>query len=74
MGDMKNAYKISVRKPDGKRPLQRPNCRWKNIKVDPKQDMMLQTRFILVQGAVADSVNMVLNFWVPSKEGNFFTS
>jgi hypothetical protein len=27
MGEIKNAYKILVEKPDGKRPLERPRCR-----------------------------------------------
>jgi hypothetical protein len=28
MNEMRNAYKISVGKPEGKRPLRRPRCRW----------------------------------------------
>jgi hypothetical protein len=32
---MRNAYKILVRKPEGKRPLGRPRLRWEdNIEVD----------------------------------------
>jgi hypothetical protein len=27
---MINAYKILVRKPEGKRPLKRPRCRWED--------------------------------------------
>jgi hypothetical protein len=35
MGEMKSAYKILVRKPEGKRPLRRPTYRWKdNIRTD----------------------------------------
>jgi hypothetical protein len=35
MGQMKNAYKILVRKPEGKRPLGRPRHTWDdNIKID----------------------------------------
>jgi hypothetical protein len=30
MGEMKNAYNILVVKFEGKRPLGRPRCRWKN--------------------------------------------
>jgi hypothetical protein len=34
-GKVSNAYKILVRKPEGKRPLGRPRSRWKdNIRVD----------------------------------------
>jgi hypothetical protein len=37
MGNMRNAYKTLVRKPDGKRPLRRPNHRWKDIRVDLRE-------------------------------------
>jgi hypothetical protein len=33
-GEMMNAYRILVGKPEGKRPLGRPRCRWEdNIKM-----------------------------------------
>jgi hypothetical protein len=28
MGEMRNAYDIFIRKPEGKRPCRRPRCRW----------------------------------------------
>jgi hypothetical protein len=35
MGKKRNVYKLLVRKPDGKRPLGRPKCKWiDNIKMD----------------------------------------
>jgi hypothetical protein len=35
MGATRNAYRILVGKPEGKRPLGRPRCRWvDNIKMD----------------------------------------
>jgi hypothetical protein len=38
MGDMRNAYKILVVKPDGKRPLRRSRRRWEeNIKIGLKK-------------------------------------
>jgi hypothetical protein len=34
-GEKRNAYKVLVGKPEGKRPLGRPRCRWvNNIKMD----------------------------------------
>jgi hypothetical protein len=34
-GEKRNAYRIFVGKPEGKRPLGRPRCRWlDNIKTD----------------------------------------
>jgi hypothetical protein len=34
-GEERNAYRILVGKPQGKRPLGRPRCRWEdNIKID----------------------------------------
>jgi hypothetical protein len=34
-GEQRNIYRILVGKPDGKRPLRRPRCRWHdNIKMD----------------------------------------
>jgi hypothetical protein len=35
MGEKRNAYRLLVGKPEGKRPLGRPRCRWvDNIKID----------------------------------------
>jgi hypothetical protein len=41
MGESRNAYRILVGKPEGRRPLGRPRCRWvDNIKMDLKRDRM----------------------------------
>jgi hypothetical protein len=38
MGDKRNAYRLLVGKPEGKRPLRRPRCRWMyNIKMDLRE-------------------------------------
>jgi hypothetical protein len=38
MGEMRNAYKILVGKPEEKRPLRRPGLRWEdNIKMGLKE-------------------------------------
>jgi hypothetical protein len=35
MGVMRNAYTLLIGKPEGKRPLRRPRCRWgDNIRMD----------------------------------------
>jgi hypothetical protein len=38
MGETRNAYRMLVGKPEGKRPLGRPRCRWvENIKIDLRE-------------------------------------
>ena len=38
MEEWRGVHKVLVRKPEGKRPLGRPGCRWeKNIKMDHKE-------------------------------------
>jgi hypothetical protein len=34
MGIKNNAYRILVGKPEGKRTLGRPRCRWEDVKMD----------------------------------------
>jgi hypothetical protein len=35
MGEKRNVYRLLVGKPEGRRPLGRPRCRWRdNIKMD----------------------------------------
>jgi len=34
MGEWRGVYRVLVGKPEGKRPLGRPRCRWEDIKMD----------------------------------------
>jgi len=33
IGELRNSYKVLVRKSEGKRPLRRPGCRWETYPV-----------------------------------------
>jgi hypothetical protein len=64
-----NAYKILVGKPEGKRPLGRPRCRWvDNIKMDLREIGWGGMDWIdLAQDRDRwrALVNTVINLWVP---------
>jgi hypothetical protein len=58
MIEMRNGYKILVEKPEGKRTLGRPGCRWEdNIKIDLKEIGCEDVNWIiwLRQGTMAGS-------------------
>jgi hypothetical protein len=69
MGEKRNACRILVGKPEGKRPLGRPRCRCvANIKMDLREIGWGSTDWI----ALAEDkdqwralVNTVMNLWVP---------
>jgi hypothetical protein len=47
MGEKRNAYRILVEKPEIKRPLGRPICRWMdNIKMNVRWDVVVWTGLI----------------------------
>jgi hypothetical protein len=69
MGEKIKAYRLLVGKPEGKRPLGRPRCRWvDNIKIDLVDTGLGEFDGI---GLIQDKyswralVNLVMNLWVP---------
>jgi hypothetical protein len=75
---MLNAYKILVRKPEGKRPLRRPMHRWEdNIRMGLREiEWEGVDRMHLVQdrGQWWALVNTAKNIWVPVGARNLLTS
>jgi hypothetical protein len=44
IGEKRNAYRILVGKPEGKKPVGRPRCRWvDNIKMNLREDGLVWT-------------------------------
>jgi hypothetical protein len=69
MGEKRNAYRVLVGKPEGKRPLGRPRRRWvDNIRLDVGEVGWGNVDWI---GLAQDRnwwralVNSVINLWVP---------
>jgi hypothetical protein len=78
MGEGRGVHRILVRKPEGKRPLGRPRCRWEdNIKMDLQEvgggcgDWM---ELAQDRDSLRALVNTVMNIQVPQNVGNFLTS
>jgi hypothetical protein len=66
--EKRNAYRILVGKPEGKRPLRRPRRRWvNNIKMDVRYDWDGTNWIDLDQDGDHRRalVNTVLNLWLP---------
>jgi hypothetical protein len=71
-------YRVLVGKPEGKRPLGRPRCRWgENLRLDLQE---VGCGCVDCIGLVQDTdrwlalVNAVMNLQVPYNVGNFVTS
>jgi hypothetical protein len=78
MGEVRDAYNILVGRPEGRRPLGRPMCRWEdNIKMDLREivfgdvDLVHWTQDRDRWRAL---VYTVMNLRVPRNAGNFLTS
>jgi hypothetical protein len=69
MREMRNSYKISVRKPEGKRPLKRPRHKCKdNIRLNCREiewECMDWIHLTQDRDQWWSVVNMVMNVWVP---------
>jgi len=78
MGERRGIFRVLVGKPEGKRPLGKPRCRWEdNIKMD-LQEMGWGSIDWIELAQNRDSwqalVNAVMNFWVVCNAENFSTS
>jgi hypothetical protein len=77
-GEKRNAYRILVGKPEGKRPHGRRRCRWvDSIKIDLREigwDGMDWIDLAQDGDQWKAFVNTVLNLRVPSNAGNFVSS
>jgi hypothetical protein len=78
MGKVRGAYNILVGRPEGRRPLGRPRCRWEdNIKMDFWEIVfgdVDRIHWAQDRDRWRGLVNMEMNLWVPQNAGNFLTS
>jgi hypothetical protein len=78
MEEKRNAYRILVGKPEGKRPLGRPRRRWvDNIKMDLieiRWDGKDWIELARNRDRWRALVNTVMNLWVPQNAGKFLSS
>jgi hypothetical protein len=77
-GEKRNAYRISVVKQEGKRPLGTPGCWWfNNIKIDLRElgwGGMDWNDLAEDWDQWRALANTVMNLWVPQNFGNFLSS
>jgi hypothetical protein len=69
MGEGRGVYRVLLGRPEGKSPLERPRCRWKDsIKMDLRVIWIDGANWIqLAQDRVQwwAFVNTVINLWIP---------
>jgi hypothetical protein len=69
MGQLRNAYKIFIGKPEGKRSLERPRCRWEdNININLREIWLEGVDYIQLaqdRDRWRALVNTVMNLRVP---------
>jgi hypothetical protein len=77
MGEKRNAYRVMVGKPEGKRPIRRQRCRWvDNIKMDLREigwNGMDWVDLAQDRGQWRALVNTVMNLRVPKNAGKFLS-
>jgi hypothetical protein len=78
MGEMRNTYKISIRKPEGERPRGRHRRSWENeIRMDLEEirwGIMDWVHIVQGRDKRRALVNTVMNLPVPQKAVNFLAS
>jgi hypothetical protein len=78
MGEKRNAYRVLVRKPEGKRSLGRPRHRWvDNVKIDLRDigwNGMDWINLAQNRDRWRVLVNMVVNLRVPDNSGKFLSN
>jgi len=78
MGEERAVYRVLLGKPEGRRPLGRPRCRWiNNIRLDLQEVGCGYMDWIGLAQDI-DSwrrlVSAVMNLWVPRNAENFLTN
>jgi hypothetical protein len=69
MAERRGLYRVLMKKPEGKRPLERPRYRWEdNIKMDLKEvgcGVMDWIELALARGSCQAHLNVVMNLCIP---------
>jgi len=75
IGDWRDAYRISVGRHEGKRPLGRPRRRWEdNIKMDIQEIVWAWIDLAQYMNKWRDTAKAIMILRIPQNLGNFLTS